>query len=108
MKKKRNEREKGPGKKEQKKSTICLYCIDVKLAAVKKRRERKREGGLASSMREQGISCVSMIVIARPRPGTDISQKSVHRCLSRMRVSTEARTRAWSQNHTNKPLIRSK
>lgn len=99
---------KGPEKKEQKKSTICLYCIDVKLAAVKKRREGKREGGLASSMREQGISCVSMIVIARPRPGTDRSQKSVHRCLSGVRVSTEARTRAWSQNHTNKPLIRSK
>lgn len=44
MKKKRNEKEKGSGKKEQKKSTICLYCIDVKLAPVKKRRERKKEG----------------------------------------------------------------
>lgn len=95
-------------KKEQKKSTRCLYCIDVKLAAVKKRRKRKRKEGLASLMREQGISCVSMIVIAYPRPETDISQKSVNRCLSRATVSPEARPRACSQNHTNMPLIRSK
>lgn len=74
-KKKRNESEKGPWKKE-KKSTRCLYCIDLKLAVVKKRRKRKREGGLASSMREQVISCVSMIVIAHPGPGTDISQRA--------------------------------
>lgn len=37
-------------------------------------------------MREQGISCLIMIVIVYPHPETDISQKSVNRCLSRATV----------------------
>lgn len=67
--------------------------------------KRKRDGGLALLMREQGISCVSTIAIAQPRPGTDISEKNVHRCL-RVTVSRGQTTDLESESH--KPLIRSK
>lgn len=91
-------------KKAQKKSTRCLYCIDVKLAVVKKKRKKRRECGLVSLMREQGISCVSTIVVVHSRPGTDKSEKSVYRCL-RVTVSRGQTTGLESESH--KPPIRS-
>lgn len=99
--KKKKSEWKRPVKNEQKKSTRCLYCIDVKLVAVKKWGEKK-EGRRASFIDEKTgnqlckYDCngaLGLIYLKRACIGVSV-----------VTVSTEA----WSQNHTNTLLIRSK
>jgi len=49
----KNERGKGKSnEKEQKKSTECFYCIELKLAGEGRKRNKRRWGGVAPSMRK--------------------------------------------------------